>query len=259
MARYSLKKIAIVASLLGLIGPLLWLFLQRALEPTVFGATVSMCLALAVLNLWDQQRVSRKLALDDVEASRELMEKSQYRAALNRLESALAHDPTCFEVRVARGEIYRCEQAYDLARRELVEAIRIRPDSFRAHFALGLTYLQKCQQNLLDLHRGIDAYRQAHNGSFPPTLGELVAEKILPEMPKCPASEKQTYTGKGYQYKQGDPGRYTLMCLGNAHGELDLGVNEPLYDSLYGLRPPMKALSSPSPSPSPSPVEDPEK
>ena len=141
MARYSLKKIAIVVTLLGLIGPLLWLFLQKALEPTVFGATVSMCLALAVLNLWDQQRVSRKLALDDVEASRELMEKSQYRAALNRLESALAHDPTCFEVRVARGEIYRCEQAYDLARRELVEAIR--PDSFRAHFALGLTYLQE--------------------------------------------------------------------------------------------------------------------
>lgn len=143
MARYSLKKVAIVVTLLGLIGPLLWLFLQKALEPTVFGATVSMCLALAVLNLWDQQRVSRKLALDDVEASRELMEKSQYRAALNRLESALAHDPTCFEVRVARGEIYRCEQAYDLARRELVEAIRIRPDSFRAHFALGLTYLQE--------------------------------------------------------------------------------------------------------------------
>ncbi len=119
--------------------------------------------------------------------------------------------------------------------------------------------LRKCQQNLLTIHRGVDTYRKAHNGRFPPTLRELLAEKILPEMPKCPSSEKQTYTGKGYQYKQGDPGRYTLMCLGNAHGELDLGVNEPLYDSLYGLRPPMKALNSPSPSPSPSPVEDSEK
>lgn len=121
------------------------------------------------------------------------------------------------------------------------------------------TNLQKCQQNLLDLHRGIDAYRQAHNGSFPPTLGELVAEKILPEMPKCPSSEKQTYLGKGYQYKPGDPGRYTLMCMGSAHGELDLGLNEPLYDSLYGLRPPMKAISSPSPSPSSSPEKSSEK
>lgn len=143
MARMSLKKIAIVLSLLGLIGPLFWVFMRKGLDPTVFGATVSMCLALTVLNLWDQQKVSRKLALEDVEASREMMEKSQFRAALNRLESALKHDPACFEVRVARGEIYRCEQAYDLARRELVEAIQIRPDSFRAHFALGLTYLQE--------------------------------------------------------------------------------------------------------------------
>ena len=143
MARYKLKKIAILVALLGLIGPLLWLFLQKGLDPTVFGTMVSMCLALTILNLWDQQRIRRQLALEDVEISRELMEKAQYRAALNRLESALAHDPNCFEVRVARGEIYRCEQAYDLARRELLAAIQIRPDSFRAHFALGLTYLQE--------------------------------------------------------------------------------------------------------------------
>jgi len=113
------------------------------------------------------------------------------------------------------------------------------------------TNLQKCQQNLLTLQKGVETYRQTHNGSFPADLGVLVVEGLLPELPRCPSSEKQSYTGKGYRYKPGDPGRYTLMCLGNAHGELDLGVNEPVYDSLYGLQPRMKTLSSPSPSPSP--------
>ncbi len=143
MPRLSIKKIVLIAFLLALPGVLAWLFFNHATDPTTFGMSTAMSLILVGLNLWDQQKVSRRLAMEDVEAARELMEKSQYRAALNRLETALQHDPGCFEVRVARGEIYRCEQAYEKARRELVEAIQIRPDSFRAHFALGLTYLQE--------------------------------------------------------------------------------------------------------------------
>jgi len=143
MPRLSLKKIFLILGLLTIPGLLFWLFINQGTDPTTFGMGTAMALTLVGLNLWDQQRVSRKLALEDVEAARELTEKSQYRAALNRLESAIQHDPGCFEVRVARGEVYRSEQAYDHARRELLEAIQIRPDSFRAHFALGLTFLQE--------------------------------------------------------------------------------------------------------------------
>lgn len=128
-----------------------------------------------------------------------------------------------------------------------------------SHQAEEEANLQQCQQNLLDLHRGIDAYRKAHKGAFPPDLNVLVYEELIPEVPQCPSSEKQSYADKGYIYKSGDPGRYTLMCVGNAHGELDLDRNEPLYDSLYGLRPPMKTLSSPSPSGSPSDSASPAK
>ena len=143
MARLTLKKIALILALLALPAVLFWLFFKKAVDPTTFGALTAGSLILAGQNLWDQQRVNRKLAMDEVEVARELMEKSQFRAALNRLESAVKFDAHCFEVRVARGEIYRSEQAYDQARRELVEALQIKPDSFRAHFALGLTYLQE--------------------------------------------------------------------------------------------------------------------
>ncbi len=143
MPRLSIKKIFLILALLAIPGVLFWLFVNQGTDPTTFGMGTAMALVLVGLNLWDQQRISRKLAMEDVEAARELTEKSQYRAALNRLESAIQHDPGCFEVRVARGEVYRSEQAYDKARRELLEAIQIRPDSFRAHFALGLTFLQE--------------------------------------------------------------------------------------------------------------------
>lgn len=137
------KKVLFILLLFALPGVLFWLLMQKAVDATVFGAVSAISLALAFANLWDQGRMNRKRALEEVDFARDLMEKSQYRAALNRLEQALVFDPGCFEVRVARGEVYRCEQSYDKARRELVEAIQIRPDSFRAHFALGLTYLQE--------------------------------------------------------------------------------------------------------------------
>lgn len=143
LKRFSPKKILFVIILFALPGVLFWLVLEKALDNTVFLAVSVTSLALAFGNLWDAQKQSRKRALEEVDFARELAEKSQYRAALNRLEQALEFDPGCFEVRVARGEVYRLEQSYDKARRELVEAIQIRPDSFRAHFALGLTFLQE--------------------------------------------------------------------------------------------------------------------
>lgn len=141
--RFRLTKLLMVATLFALPAVMFWLLTEGAVEATLFGVISVVSLALAFGNLWDQQRLNRKQALEEVDFARELMEKAQFRAAINRLEQALIFDPQCFEVRVARGEVYRCEQSYDKARRELLEAIQIRPDSFRARFALGLTYLQE--------------------------------------------------------------------------------------------------------------------
>lgn len=126
-----------------------------------------------------------------------------------------------------------------------------------SHRAREQARLLQCQQNLQILKMGVETFRQTHQGRFPARLEDLVVEEVLDEMPKCPSSEKQSYTGKGYQYKPGDPGRYTIMCFGNAHGDADAGVNEPYYDSLYGIKPPLKGESVSSPSPSAaSPVPD---
>lgn len=143
LKRISLKKIFLIAILLALPGLLFFLLMQKALDATIFGVVTAISLLLSVANIWDIQRGNRKRAMEQVELARELMEKAQYRAAHNRLEEALEFDPACFEVRIARGEVYRCEQSYEKARRELVEAIQLKPESFRAHFALGLTYLQE--------------------------------------------------------------------------------------------------------------------
>lgn len=143
LARFTLKRLAVMAALLGLPVVLFWLVSEDVMDGTMFAVLSLVSLILVMGNLWEQQRVNRQAALDEVDVAREHMDKSQYRAALNRLEEAIKIDPACFEIRIARGEIYRCEQAYDHARKELVEAISLRPDSFRAHFALGLTYLQE--------------------------------------------------------------------------------------------------------------------
>ncbi|HXE72268.1 MAG TPA: tetratricopeptide repeat protein, partial [Candidatus Nitrosotenuis sp.] len=104
---------------------------------------VVLSLGLIVANLWDHQQQLKRRALEQVELAREMMDKAQYRAALNRLDEALALDPNLFDVRVTRGEVYRAQQDYEAARRELIQAVEINPDSYRARFALGLTYLQE--------------------------------------------------------------------------------------------------------------------
>ena len=101
--------------------------------------------------------------------------------------------------------------------------------------------LVQCQQNLETLSQAVETYRKGHQGRFPQALMDLVTSGQLEKFPHCPASEKQTYEGKGYLFKAGNPGRFTLMCFGKHHASMGLPPNEPLYDSLYGLKPAREA------------------
>ena len=106
---------------------------------------------------------------------------------------------------------------------------------------LDLENVAKCQKNLLTMHEAMDRYLAETKGRYPSDLGQLVAKKMLPELPMCPAADPKkgsTYLKKGsYKYRQADPGRYTLVCVGNSHIDVGLQLNEPLYDSVYGLKP----------------------
>ncbi len=114
--------------------------------------------------------------------------------------------------------------------------------------------LVKCQQNIMKLKNAIDSYRQANKGSFPRTLQEMVRQGSLDMMPKCPSQGKRGYDDDGYFFRPGDPGRFTILCRGEVHSEAGAQKDEPIYDSLYGLEPPLgPSASSPSPSPSGSP------
>lgn len=93
-----------------------------------------------------------------------------------------------------------------------------------------------CKANLLKIHEALDRYASNNDGKLPKTLGDLTP-KILEAVPKCPETGKPTYEDKGYKHKQGDPGRYTVFCFGAAHGDVGVGLNQPYYDSLYGLKP----------------------
>lgn len=121
----------------------IWMAFHKAMDlPNFVGWTLAAWI-LIPFNIWDQKKANSKKAMEEVDNAREQIEKSQLRAALECLEKASAYDPDCFDVRVVRGEIYRNEQAYDKARVELLEAIKINGNSYKAHYTLGLTYLQE--------------------------------------------------------------------------------------------------------------------
>jgi len=124
--------------------------------------------------------------------------------------------------------------------------------------ALKRANLVKCQQNIMKLKDAIEAYRKANEGRFPRTLQAMVKEGSLDMMPKCPSQGKRGYDDDGYFFRPGDPGRFTILCRGEVHSETDAGKDEPVYDSLYGLKPPLgPSASAPSPSLSPSPSASP--
>lgn len=93
-----------------------------------------------------------------------------------------------------------------------------------------------CQANLLKLHEAVDRYAINNDGKLPQRLGDITP-KIMESIPRCPEVNKPTYEDKGYKVKQGNPGRYTIFCFGSAHGDVGVGLNQPYYDSLYGLKP----------------------
>lgn len=101
-------------------------------------------------------------------------------------------------------------------------------------------YLEGCRGNLEKLHYAMDQYAEKKDGLYPKYLYELANARLMDELPKCPAAKKTTYEDKGYRVRQGNPGRYTIFCYGNFHGDVGMGLNEPYYDSVYGLRPAVK-------------------
>lgn len=99
-----------------------------------------------------------------------------------------------------------------------------------------LDNLEACKANLVKIHEAVDRYAINNDGRLPKTLGDLTP-KIFESVPRCPEVNKPTYEDKGYKVKQGDPGRYTIFCFGSAHADVGMTLNQPYYDSLYGLRP----------------------
>lgn len=143
MKKFTFNRLLFMAFILAC--PLELANLVRGGVMTVMEFSIWSILSLVMFgaNVWDVQNQARKRALQIVNDAGELCERSQYRAALNSLEIAAQLDPRCFEVVMARGEIYRSEQAYDRARQEFRQAITMNEKSFKAHFSLGLVYLQE--------------------------------------------------------------------------------------------------------------------
>lgn len=98
---------------------------------------------LIIFIFWDVRAEATFLADEQVRQARELIDKGQHLAAADCLKKALFCDPGNFEALVARGELFRADRMYAEAKRELLKAYDINPQSFRVHFALGLTYLQQ--------------------------------------------------------------------------------------------------------------------
>ena len=141
--RLPFRRLVVIGVLLAVPAPLFWLVQEKTLDEKTYGFLCAFALGLVALNVWDQRRVNRVLAMKEVGLARDLLEKGQFQAAMTHLDAATRHDGTCFEIRVARGEVHLGEQDFDGARRVLVEALGLRPDSVRAHYALGLTHLNQ--------------------------------------------------------------------------------------------------------------------
>lgn len=112
------------------------------------------------------------------------------------------------------------------------------------------TKLAKCAANLTLMGQAVEQYRQDHEGRLPTKLNQLSKRNggCLIELPKCPADQpkvKPSYGDKSYMVQQGEPGRYTIICKGFNHQSAGLEADQPLYDSVYGIRPSLGNLTIP--------------
>lgn len=144
MSGYSIGRLLLMVGLAaGIPACLLWLAYYRGISITEFLVWSLASWALFIANIWDNNVTKTKKAVAECLVASEMIEKGQFRMAEERLEVAGKLDPNSAEVYVTRGELYRNEQAWDLARRELLRAVELDANSFKAHFALGLNFLQE--------------------------------------------------------------------------------------------------------------------
>ena len=129
--------------LLALPLALAWFYAQRALDFSQLMTLSAIALALVFANLVDHQATIRRMAHARIEAARDEIDAGHLVVARGLLDQVDKLDKKNFEARFARGELYRAEQNFDKARRQLLEALEIQPDSHRCHFALAVTYLQE--------------------------------------------------------------------------------------------------------------------
>lgn len=106
------------------------------------------------------------------------------------------------------------------------------PHSGSRHYAQATV----CKNNLKDLATALEQYAEAHEGSYPNELAELIPTH-LKAVPSCVSAEADTYSS-GYQRipaKGERPDFFRLSCSGYHHEKANLGPNLPGYDSEQGL------------------------
>jgi Tfp pilus assembly protein PilF len=74
------------------------------------------------------------------------------RAALEKLERALAADPRCFEAWHAKCEVHFSERAFDDARDAAEKALALRPDDIHIHTSLSRIYMEKGDKATAEKH-----------------------------------------------------------------------------------------------------------
>lgn len=95
--------------------------------------------------------------------------------------------------------------------------------------AKARTRLTACESNLRNYATALELYGRDNNSNFPPTgQFSLLVPNYLRIISKCPSCVDNTSYLNGYASAQ-QPDRYTMMCSGDNHLELNLPTNRPMY------------------------------
>ena len=185
----KIRRATIVFLLLGLPLALALYYVQGALDFSQLMLLSAVSLGLAVGNLLDHQATVRRICNSRIETAREEIEAGHLVVARNLLDEVDKLDRRNFEARVARGELYRAEQNFDKARRQLLEALEIKPDSYRAHYALAVTYLQ--EKKIYEAVSEFNATLRLHDEFAEAHYLMAQAHELMGEKEKAVASYKQ--------------------------------------------------------------------